>query len=154
MSSFRNDKGRNTELLPSPAIKGQLKNKQKALWIQQDRNMLLMLSRLGVLKSFKLHGVVDPSVSLGLHWFCAWIGHLLLFLGANSASGNLPSTKFCKFTIELWEGMMVGICNLDLGTSGAEIGGFLFVCFVLFTHHTFFSSHSENYHPKFSLVVQ
>lgn len=29
--------------------------------------MLLMLSRFGVLKSFKLRGVVDPSVSLGLH---------------------------------------------------------------------------------------
>lgn len=48
---------------------------------------------------------------------------------------------------------MVGICNLDLGTSGAEIGGILFVCFFL-PITPFFSSHSENYHPKFSLVVQ
>lgn len=75
--------------------------------------------------------VTEVLLTLNMFWAFS-----LLFLCANSLSVNLPSTEFCKYTTQLWEGMVMGLCNLDPGTSWCWNRIFFFLTISFFFHHT------------------
>lgn len=143
MLSFKNDRGRSTELLLPPAFRVSEKPLVSTAR-KKYRACAFHTWCLGVFRaSLYVMSVVDPSVSLGLCWFWTCLGHPLLcfcvlihFLltchQPNSANSPLNCEREWWWDFVIW----------TQEPHGAEVGFFFFLNHLIFFHHT-----RKNYYP-------